>query len=69
MRKLQDVRKKISEKNSVSDEDYSSINLEEIGEDVRENILTEIFKSLYYNSNKFVDDIYEIYSNSNLKEI
>lgn len=49
--------------------DYMSVDCEKIGEDVKQKVLTEIFKSLYYKPNKFVDDNYEIYSNCNLKEI
>ena len=69
MRKKGDIVSSILQENNISNEDYLSINFEKVGEDIREDVLTEIFKSLYYNPNKFVDDTYEIYSNSNLKEI
>lgn len=55
-------------KGSVN-QDYSSIDWEQISENVKQKVLEEIFKSLYYNPNNFVDDSYEIFSNSNLKEI
>ena len=66
--------KQISEMNLCHEEnsttqDYSSINWEDVSEEVKQKVLTEIFKSLYYKSNKFVGDTYKIFSASNLKEV
>lgn len=58
----------ISEKDNFTDK-YSSIEWEDISKNVNPRVLTEIFQSLYYNTNNFVDDTYKIFSNSNLKEI
>lgn len=50
-------------------QDYSTINWEDVSEEVKQKVLTEIFKSLYYKSNEFVGDTYKIFSASNLKEV
>lgn len=57
------------DRNDSENQDYSSIDWEEISEDVKKTVLTEIFESLYYGNNKYVGDTYKIFSNSNLKEI
>lgn len=49
--------------------DYSSINWEDTNEEVQQKVLREIFTSLFYNPNTFVNDTFEIFSDSNLKEI
>ena len=56
-------------KEGSPDQDFSLVNLEKISDDVNERVLTEIFESLYYRDNKFVDDTYKIFCDSNLKEI
>lgn len=66
--------KQISEMNLCHEEDsitqdYGTINWEDVGEEVKQKVLTEIFKSLYYKSNEFVRDTYKIFSASNLKEV
>ena len=57
------------EKEDSEDQDYSTIDWEKVKEDVKQKVLTEIFKSLYYKENEFVTETYKIYSDSNLKEI
>lgn len=66
--------KQITEMNLCHEEDsetqdYSTINWKDVGEEVKQKVLTEIFKSLYYKSNEFVGDTYKIFSASNLKEV
>lgn len=50
-------------------QDFGLVNWEKISDDVNERVLTEIFESLYYKDNKFVDDTYKVFCDSNLKEI
>lgn len=57
------------DKNGLDNPNYSSTDWDRIGDEVKGKALTEIFKSLYYNPNKFVADTYEIFSDCNLKEI
>ena len=56
------------EEDSIT-QDYSTINWVDVSEEVKQKVLTEIFKSLYYKSNEFVRDTYKIFSASNLKEV
>jgi len=49
--------------------DFASIDWENMGEDVKKSPLIEIFKSLYYNTNDIVPETYDVFVNSNLKEI
>lgn len=56
-------------KEDLPDQDFSLVNWEKISDDVNQRILTEIFESLYYKDNKFVEDTYKIFCDSNLKEI
>ena len=51
------------------EEDYETIDLEKISNDVDKRILTEIFRLLYYKPNTFFDSTYKIFANSNLKEV
>lgn len=57
------------DKNGLDNPNYSSTDWGRIGDEVKGKVLTEIFKLLYYNPNKFVADTYEIFSDYNLKEI
>ena len=57
------------DRNDSENQDYSFVDWEEITENVKKTVLTEIFESLYYRNNKYVGDTYKIFSNSNLKEI
>lgn len=69
MQKEQVLEKNVYDSKESVNQDYSSIDWEQINENVKQKVLEEIFKSLYYNPNNFVDDSYKIFSNSNLKEI
>lgn len=51
------------------EDDYNSVDWDNINENVKKRPLTEIFKSLYYNNNDFVADTFDIFVDSNLKEI
>lgn len=67
------VVKKLNEQYIVGkdllDQDLNMIDWRKISDDVNQRVLTEIFKSLYYKVNNFVEDTYKIFCNSNLKEI
>lgn len=69
LRKKQIMDVDIDQDNNTEIQDYSAIDWEEVSGDVKQKILTEIFKSLYYKTNKFVGDTYKIFSASNLKEV
>ena len=60
---------KLCQKDDSVVQDYSTINWEDVSEEVKQKVLTEIFKSLYYKANEFVEDTYKIFSASNLKEV
>lgn len=66
---LQNTQINACKEDDLVDYDYDSIDWKKISEDVKQTVLTEIFKSLYYKPNEFVSDTYEIFSNSNLEEI
>lgn len=51
------------------DQEFSLGNWEKISDDVNQRVLTVIFETLYYKDNKFVNDTYKIFCDSNLKEI
>ena len=53
----------------LTDFDYSSIEWDVLGKDIKKNPMTEMFKSLYYNENNIAPATFDIYINSNLKEI
>lgn len=69
IKEKQFMENKITIENEAIDQDYNSIDWEILNEDVKQKVLTEIFKALYHITNDFVTDTYEIFSNSNLKEI
>lgn len=67
LQKDQNVKKHLS--SVYIDDDYSSVDWNNINENVKKRPLTEIFKSLYYKVNDFVADTFDIFVDSNLKEI
>lgn len=69
LRKSEGIIDRIIQENNPTGKEYTSHEMEIIGEEVKEKVLTEIFKTLYYSSNNFVGDTFDVYFNSNLKEI
>lgn len=50
-------------------EDYANVDFESLNVRTDQKGLTEVFKTLYYKTDPFIDDTYDIFLNQNLKEI
>ena len=69
LRTSDSVIDRVLNENKNPDGNVTLDKMETIGEKIKEKVLTEIFKTLYYSRSDFVNDVFDIYSDSNLKEI
>lgn len=69
LKERQAIEANVYETDDSASQDYTSLNWKELNENVKQKVLTEIFQSLYYIPNQFVGETFQIFSNSNLKEI